>query len=209
MMLYLSWQLTILVLVMLAVIFLIVKKVGGRSANYFIKQQRALSQVNGFIEEHIEGQRVIKVFCHEPQTKQEFAELNEQWRDAGRKCADLWRRDGTHHGEPFACPLCCDRGGWRGIGNWRCFGSWYNRIVFTVYEKLSNPVTQISQQFNNILSALAGAERIFALIDVAPESDKGDVVLVNMENTSEGTMRETGRPYWPLGVEGTARRRRV
>lgn len=193
MMLYLSWQLTILVLVMLAVIFLIVKKVGGRSANYFIKQQRALSQVNGFIEEHIEGQRVIKVFCHEPQTKQEFAELNEQWRDAAANAQTyggvmgpiMGNLSHVHYAATAAVGAALAIGGALDLGTIASF------LQYT--RNFSNPVTQISQQFNNILSALAGAERIFALIDVAPESDKGDVVLVNMENTSEGTMRETGR----------------
>ena len=193
MMLYLSWQLTILVLVMLAVIFLIVKKVGGRSANYFIKQQRALSQVNGFIEEHIEGQRVIKVFCHEPQTKQEFAELNEQWRDAAANAQTyvgvmgpiMGNLSHVHYAATAAVGAALAIGGVLDLGTIASF------LQYT--RNFSNPVTQISQQFNNILSALAGAERIFALIDVAPESDNGDVVLVNMENTSEGTMRETGR----------------
>ncbi len=205
MMLYLSWQLTILVLVMLAVIFFIIKKIGGRSANYFIKQQRALSQVNGFIEEHIEGQRVIKVFCHEPQTKQEFAELNEQWRDAAANAQTFGGVMGpimgnlshVHYAATAALGAALAISGILDIGTIASF------LQYT--RNFSNPVTQISQQFNNILSALAGAERIFGLIDVPSESDTGDVVLVNTETAQDGTLREsvkhTGHWAWKVPHE--------
>ncbi len=193
MMLYLSWQLTLLVLVMLVIIIFIIKKIGGRSANYFIKQQRALSQVNGFIEEHIEGQRVVKVFCHEPQTKQEFAALNEQWRDAAANAQTyggimgpiMGNLSHVHYAATAAVGAALAIGGILDIGTIASF------LQYT--RNFSNPVTQISQQFNNILSALAGAERIFALIDVAPESDGGDVVLVNMAAAPDGTLRESAQ----------------
>lgn len=205
MMLYLSWQLTILVLVMLVVIFFIIKMVGGRSANYFIKQQRALSQVNGFIEEHIEGQRVIKVFCHEPQTKAEFAELNEQWRDAAANAQTyggimgpiMGNLSHVHYAATAALGAALAIGGILDIGTIASF------LQYT--RNFSNPVTQISQQFNNILSALAGAERIFALIDTPPETDTGDVTLVRAELDANGTVREcahrTGHWAWKVPQE--------
>jgi len=202
MMLFLSWQLTILVIVMLLVIFLIIAKVGGRSANYFIRQQRAIGQINGFIEEHIEGQRVIKVFCHENTTVQEFAALNEQWREAAANAQTFGGMMGpimgnlshVHYAATAALGAALAIGGWLDIGTIASF------LQYT--RNFSNPVTQISQQFNSILSALAGAERVFALLDTPHEEDQGDVTLVYARRQADGSMTEsperTGHWAWKV-----------
>ena len=210
-MLYFSWQLTILVVVMLFVIVKVIGFVGSHSGRGFIAQQKALGRVNGYIEEMIDGQKVVKVFCHEEKADEEFDRLNEELCEAAT------------HANTFAkilMPIMNNRaylhyavtaiaGGImavKGIGG-ITIGTVVTYLQLT--RSFSQPITQVSQQFNSVLTALAGAERIFAVIDEEPEADDGYVTLVNADIAADGTITEadhrTGRWAWkhPHKADGT------
>ncbi len=191
MMLVLSPVLTILIIVMLIVMFAIIKKIGSKSANYFKKQQKAVGAANGYIEEMIEGQKVVKVFCHEENTKKEFAVLNENLREASTN---------AHTYASIMMPimgnltylnyaLTAAAGAMMVIAGRMDIGSIASFLQYT--RSFSQPITQISQQFNSILAALAGAERIFEIIDEKPENDEGYVTLVNAKKNPDGTLVES------------------
>ena len=206
----------------------IVKVIGGKSGMYFRRQQAAVGTVNGYIEEHIEGQKVIKVFCREQKTKEEFAALNDDFRVAATNAhtyaSILMPIMGNISYFNFAMtaamgalivltvpdfsaiskPLAVLLGGLSAelsIGNIASF------LQYT--RQFSQPISQVSQQFNNILAALAGAERIFAIIDTAPEVDDGYVTLVNAQYDKDGNLVEsekrTGIWAWrhPHTADGT------
>ena len=210
-MLYFSWQLTILVVVMLFVIVKVIGFVGSHSGRGFIAQQKALGRVNGYIEEMIDGQKVGKVFCHEEKADEEFDRLNEELCEAAT------------HANTFAnilMPIMNNlsylhyavtaiAGGImavKGIGG-ITIGTVVTYLQLT--RSFSQPITQVSQQFNSVLTALAGAERIFAVIDEEPEADDGYVTLVNADIAADGTITEadhrTGRWAWkhPHKADGT------
>lgn len=210
-MLYFSWQLTILVVVMLFVIVKVIGFVGSHSGRGFIAQQKALGRVNGYIEEMIDGQKVVKVFCHEEKADEEFDCLNEELCEAAT------------HANTFAnilMPIMNNlsylhyavtaiAGGImavKGIGG-ITIGTVVTYLQLT--RSFSQPITQVSQQFNSVLTALAGAERIFAVIDEEPEADDGYVTLVNADIAADGTITEadhrTGRWAWkhPHKADGT------
>ena len=210
-MLYFSWQLTILVVVMLFVIVKVIGFVGSHSGRGFIAQQKALGRVNGYIEEMIDGQKVVKVFCHEEKAYEEFDRLNEELCEAAT------------HANTFAnilMPIMNNlsylhyavtaiAGGImavKGIGG-ITIGTVVTYLQLT--RSFSQPITQVSQQFNSVLTALAGAERIFAVIDEEPEADDGYVTLVNADIAADGTITEadhrTGRWAWkhPHKADGT------
>lgn len=210
-MLYFSWQLTILVVVMLFVIVKVIGFVGSHSGRGFIAQQKALGRVNGYIEEMIDGQKVVKVFCHEEKADEEFDRLNEELCEAAT------------HANTFAnilMPIMNNlsylhyavtaiAGGImavKGIGG-ITIGTVVTYLQLT--RSFSQPITQVSQQFNSVLTALAGAERIFAVIDEEPEADDGYVTLVNADIAADGTITEadhrTGRWAWkhPHKADGT------
>ena len=210
-MLYFSWQLTILVVVMLFVIVKVIGFVGSHSGRGFIAQQKALGRVNGYIEEMIDGQKVVKVFCHEEKADEEFDRINEELCEAAT------------HANTFAnilMPIMNNlsylhyavtaiAGGImavKGIGG-ITIGTVVTYLQLT--RSFSQPITQVSQQFNSVLTALAGAERIFAVIDEEPEADDGYVTLVNADIAADGTITEadhrTGRWAWkhPHKADGT------
>ncbi len=191
MMTILSWQLMILVIVHLFVMFFIIRKIGGNSANFFIKQQRELGAVNGFIEEMIEGQKVVKVFSHEEKVKNDFNVLNRRLFDVASNASTfanvLMPILGNLSYVQYA--LSAAVGGTlvvRGILDVGTIGSF---LQYT--RSFTMPINQMSQQFNAILTALAGAERIFALIDEPSEVDDGYVTLVNAIIDQEGKITET------------------
>ncbi|SEO64146.1 ATP-binding cassette, subfamily B [Amphibacillus marinus] len=200
MMLVFSWQLTILVLVMLVVMLLVVKKVGGKSANYFIKQQQELGQVNGYIEEMIEGQKVVKVFSRQKRVLQDFEELNEQLRVSA-----TWANTFANILMPIMINLSyvlyaitAMVGGVLTIMGALSLGT---VIAFLQYTRtFSMPITQISQQLNAVLTALAGAERVFKVIDEKPELDEGYITMVPVVMNGDGTVNEsnerTGHFAW-------------
>ncbi len=178
-----SIWLTLLVLVTVAIMIFIASKIGGNSAKYFIKQQKSIGQVNGYIEEMMEGQKVIKVFCHEQQSKVDFDKLNDELGEhamqANRFANILMPIMGNMGHLQFA--LIAIVGGLLAVND--ISGLTLGGIVsFLQLSKSFNmPVTQISQQINAVVMALAGAERIFELLDEEPETDEGYVTLVNAE----------------------------
>lgn len=191
MMLVLSWRLMILVVLQLIIMFFLIKKIGGNSANYFIKQQRELGSVNGYIEEMIEGQKVVKVFCHENKVKQDFSELNHNLFNAASNAntfANVLMPVIGNLSYIFYA-LIAAYGGTLAVNGYMDLGTIGSFLQYT--RNFNQPITQVSQQFNTILTALAGAERIFNLIDEPTEVDDGYVTLVNAIIDKDGKITET------------------
>ena len=193
MMLILSPLLTLLIILMLLVMLFIIKTIGGRSARAFQRQQKALGAVNGYIEELIEGQKVVKVFCHEETVQKDFKTLNDELcnaaTDANTFASILMPIMGNISYINYA--ITATVGAALAINGKMDLGSIASFLQYT--RSFSQPLTQISQQFNNILSALAGAERIFTMIDQPAEEDEGYVTLVNAVRQEDGTLQETDR----------------
>ena len=192
-MLILSPVLTVVVVGMLFLMIFVIKKLGAQSGKYFREQQLAIGKVNGYIEEMIEGQKVVKVFNHENKSKEEFDKLNEQLFEASK---------GAHSFSGMLRPIMGNLsyihysitaivGAILAITTGLDLGSLASFLQYT--RSFSQPVTQMSEQFNTILMALAGAERIFNLLDERPEIDDGTVTLVNAEFDSSGILKETNR----------------
>lgn len=208
-MVYYSWQLTLLVLAVSFLMFQVIKFLGSRSGKYFKEQQKELGHVNGYIEELIDGQKEVKVFCHEDVTKEEFHKINEGLRVASARANTyaqiLMPIMGNISNILFA--LTTVLGSVLAI-----FGFLTVGVVVAFLQLIKNftqPITQISQQFNAILTALAGAERIFDVIDTDAEVDEGYVTLVCSEKNEKGEIVETdhytGHWAWkhPHKQEGT------
>lgn len=191
MMLVLSPLLTVLVVAMLAVMLLAIKSVGGRSAVYFMRQQRELGSLNGYIEEMIEGVKVVKVFHHEQTCKREFDERNDKLCAASRSAHTfaniLMPIMGNLSYLHYA--LTAVAGGLLAISGQITIGAIGSFLQYT--RSFSQPITQMSQQVNSILTALAGAERIFRLIDEPVEEDPGTVTLVHASRAADGALRES------------------
>ena len=201
MMLVLSPVLTLVTFAMLLVKLQVVKGIGGRSRRYFAAQQKAVGEVNGYIEEMIEGQKVIKVFNHEEAAKAGFHERNEAYRQAGTRAqifgGIMMPIMGNLSYLNYALTCCVGavfaiRTGAFGLGDLAAFLQ-YSRQV-------SQPINQISQQVNTILSAVAGAERIFEVMETEPEVDEGKVQLVRVTEDRDGNLAEaafdTGAWAW-------------
>ncbi len=191
MMLVLSPLLTALVVVMLVVMVLAVKKIGGRSAGYFIRQQRELGRLNGYIEEMTSGVKVVKVFCHEDKSKEGFDALNSDLREAAKN-ANTYANvlmPVMNNLSYVNYALVAAVGAALVIGGRFDLGGIGSFLQYT--RNLSQPISSISQQFNSILNALAGAERIFNLIDEPLEVDNGQTSLVNAVEDADGQLSET------------------
>lgn len=191
MMLLFSWQLTIVVIVMLFVMLKVIKTVGGKSGMYFKAQQVELGKVNGYIEEMFEGQKVVKIFCHEEAAKAEFEKLNNKLCEAATSANTfaniLMPIMGNLSHLLYAVTAII--GGVLAVYGSISIGT---VVAFLQYTRsFSQPITQISQQFNSVLTALAGAERIFSMIDEKPETDEGYVTLVNAVIDESGNLAET------------------
>ena len=190
MMLFLSFRLTVLMLVAIAVMLVIIKKMGGKSSRYFRAQQKALGAANGFIEETIEGQKVVKVFNHEQKSIEAFSVLNDELQNAATSAntyaSALMPIMGNFSHVVYAAIAAA--GGVFVIGNTLSVGTVLSFLQYT--RSFTQPLTNLSQQFNNILSALAGAERIFDVIDQKPETDDGYVTLVNAKYNENGELIE-------------------
>ena len=201
MMLVLSIPLTILVVLMMLTIFGVIKLVGGKSALYYRNQQKAIGAVNGYIEEMIEGQKVVKVFCHEEESKQRFDVINGALCDAAGKANTfasilmpiMNNLSYIHYAlTAIIGATLTILTGQREMGIFALgLGALVSFLQYT--RSFAQPITQVSQQFNVILNALAGAERIFALLDEKPEVDDGYVTLVNVKGKPDGTCEETAQ----------------
>ena len=185
MMLYLNWVLTLITFAFLALMLLTVKTIGGRSRVSFQRQQAALGSVNGYVEEMIGGQKVIKVFNHEGKTIDQFDTLNESYRQAATAAqayaSSMMPAMGNLSRINYAVTCCV--GGLLAIGGVGDIGSLAAYLLYV--KQVSQPIAQISQQMNTILAAVAGAERIFAVMEEPPETDEGKTVLVRVAKDGE------------------------
>ena len=201
-MIMLSWQLFIITVVMLIVTVNISGRIATRSGKYFAQQQKELGKANGYIEEMIEGQKVVKVFCREEKCSQEFRELNNSLCDAATRAVGLSNIMGPvsnnlgHAVYAITAMLGC-LFSIMGIGS-MTLGSIASYLQFT--KQFNQPINQIMQQFANVISALAGAERIFEVMDEESEVDTGKVTLVRCQKMDDGTLAEcdeyTGHWAW-------------
>lgn len=210
-MVVLSPILTILAIVMIFILVFVTKKIGGNSGKYFLRQQLALADVTGFVEERMNGQRVIKIFNHERVSEEEFDALNEQLFMAASNANRFANMMGPIIGNlgNLQFVLTAVLGGALsifGIGG-ITFGTIASYLQFT--KSFTQPFMQVAQQFNSIVMALAGAERIFQMIDETPEVDEGYVTLVNAKKDENGNIVEckerTGLWAWkhPHQADGT------
>lgn len=193
MMCYYSWQLTIIVIVLFFVIVNITKFIGKRSGAYFKAQQKALGAANGYIEEMIEGVKVVKVFCHENEAKTDFDKINDELRDAATRANFFASIMGPvmNNLSYIHYAVTAIIGGVMAINGILTVGV---IIAFLQYTRnFAMPIQQISQQFNSVLSALAGAERVFSIIDEEPEVDDGYVTLVNANVDENGNITESDK----------------
>ena len=192
-MLFTSWQLTIFVLCFVFIMLQVTGRVAGKSGYYFIRQQKALGDVNGYIEEMINGQKVIKVFCHEEKAKEIFDQKNEEL------CKDAFAANSFAN---ILMPIMGNLGNLQyvllaTIGGTMALGGAGGMTVGTIASFLQlsrsfmNPISQISNQLNMVVMALAGAERIFKLMDEEPEVDEGYVTLVNAKYDENGELTES------------------
>ncbi|MCR5006343.1 MAG: ABC transporter ATP-binding protein/permease [Clostridiales bacterium] len=192
-MISLSIPLTLLTLVMVAVMTVTTGKVGGLTGRYFLAQQKNLGIVNAFIEEMMEGQKVVKVFNHEEENIETFNRINDELFDSANKANRFANILGPINGQlgNVSYVLCAIVGAVlaiNGIGG-LTLGALVSFLTFN--RSFNMPISQLSMQFNSIVMALAGAERIFNLIDEKPEVDDGYVTLVNAKRNIDGTLSET------------------
>ena len=210
-MLVLSPILTILAVIMIGLMVLVSRKIGGNSGKYFIRQQIDLANITGFVEERMNGQRVVKVFNHERKSEEEFDALNEKLFHSASSAHTFASMMGPIIGNigNLLFVLTAVLGGFlsvAGIGN-ITLGVMASYLQFT--KSFSQPFMQVAQQFNSIIMALAGAERIFNLMDEEPETDDGYVKLVNARKNEKGEIEEceerTGMWAWkhPHQADGT------
>lgn len=191
-MVILSPLLTILAIVMIGLLLFVTKTIGGNSGKYFLRQQLALADVTGFVEERMNGQRVIKIFNHERVSEEEFDALNEKLFDAAKNANRFANMMGPIIGNlgNLQFVLTAVLGGAlsvAGIGG-ITLGVMASYLQFT--KSFTQPFMQVAQQFNSIVMALAGAERIFQMIDEEPEVDEGYVTLVNAKKDENGNIIE-------------------
>lgn len=196
MMIVLSPWLTIIAVLMLIIMFNIVKVVGGKSAKYFRSQQASLGELDGYIEEMMQGQKVVKVFNHEDAANKEFVEKNNNLKNAAVNAQTFANIMMPIMGNLsyFHYALTATAGAIMIVNpmGWGVFAAMTIGDVgaFLQYTRqFSQPITQIANQFNMLLSALAGAERIFEVLDEEKEQDEGKVHLVLAEKNSDGTLK--------------------
>ena len=199
-MLYQSIYLTLIVVLVVSLILRIVKLIAGRSGFYFVRQQETLGDLDGYIEEMVNGQKVVKVFCHEEEAKAEFRMKNKIWEASsananGYANAMMPMMNALGYVQYVIIAIV---GAWMaisGVGNLTIFG--INTVTLgtiasflTLSRNFTNPISQLSNQFNSIIMALAGASRIFKLMDEEPEADNGYVTLVHAVE-KDGTLTES------------------
>ena len=191
-MLILSWRMTLVALAMVAVMLLVSKAFAGKSGKYFVAQQKSLGDVNGYIEEMMNGQKVIKVFNHEDVAVKEFNEKNDELLGNAARAniyANILMPINAQLGN-LSFVVCAVVGGLMalaGMGGLTLGGL----ASFLTFDKSINmPINQISMQLNSVVMALAGADRVFNLLDEKPETDEGRITLVNVEE-KEGVLTET------------------
>ena len=207
----LNIPLTILTLCMVAVMLIVASKLGGMAGVYFMKQQSNLGKVNAYIEEMMEGQKVVKVFCHESENIEQFKKINQELRESTKnanKVANILMPVNGNLGN-ISYVLCAVLGAVLALNGMGSLTLGTLVSYLNLNRNFTQPVTQVSQQLNSVIMALAGAERIFKLLDEQPETDDGYVELVNAEEKPDGTVIEvpqrTGVWAWkhPHRADGT------
>lgn len=191
-MIILNIPLTLLTLVLVGLMLVVTKKATGMSGKYFVKQQKNLGEVNGFIEEMIGGQKVVKVFCHEEENMERFDKINEELCDSSynaNKFANILGPINAQIGN-ISYVIIAIAGGALALGGVGGFTLGGLASFLTFNKSLNMPINQVSMQFNSIIMALAGGERIFRLLDETPEVDDGYVTLVNAVKDG-GTIKES------------------
>lgn len=200
-MIMLNIPLTVLTLVMVVLMMFTTKNLASRSGNYFVEQQKNLGRVNGFIEEMMNGQKVVKVFCHEKENINDFKKINQELYESAHQANAFANCMGPVNAQMgnISYVLCAIVGGalaLNGVGGFTLGGL----ASFLTFNKSFNmPINQVSQQLNAVVMALAGADRIFRLLDEEPETDNGYVTLVNakeIDGTLTETQERTGRWAW-------------
>lgn len=191
MMVYYSWQLTCIVMIAIVFMFFLARNITKKSGSYFIKQQNELGKVNGFVEEMIEGQKVIKVFCHETKIIEDFNIINNELYEISSKAngyANVLMPTMVNLSN-INYAIISISGSIFILLNILTLGT---LVAFLQYTRMFvHPISDISQQFNSVLTALAGAERIFRVMDIKPEKDDGKVILVNIKIDENGNIIET------------------
>jgi ATP-binding cassette subfamily B protein len=200
-MLILNIPLTFVTLIMVAFMLFFTKKAAGNSGKYFVKQQINLGKVNGYIEEMMNGQKVIKVFCHEEESKKQFKQLNDELfvsADRANTFANILGPINAQIGN-VSYVVCAIVGGVLALNGFGGFTLGGLASFLTFNKSFNMPINQVSQQLNAIVMAMAGAERIFQLMDEEVEVDEGNITLVNVAE-EKGVLREsqnrTGRWAW-------------
>ena len=200
-MIILNIPLTVLTLLMVGFMLTVSRRLAGLSGRFFLAQQTNLGKINGYIEEMMEGQKVVKVFCHEEESMEKFNELNDQLfesADNANKFANILMPAVAQLGN-VSYVLCAIFGGVLAINGFGGFTLGGLASFLTFNKSFNMPINQVSQQFNSIVMALAGARRIFEFLDEQPETDNGYVTLVNVTE-KDGQLVEspkrTGRWAW-------------
>ena len=200
-MIILNVPLTLLTLVLVGLMLVVTKKATGMSGKYFVKQQKNLGEVNGFIEEMMGGQKVVKVFCHEEENMERFDKINEELCDSSynaNKFANILGPINAQIGN-ISYVIIAIVGGALALGGVGGFTLGGLASFLTFNKSLNMPINQVSMQFNSIIMALAGGDRIFKLLDETPEVDDGYVTLVNAVkegDTIKESEKRTGMWAW-------------
>ena len=192
-MIVLDIPLTLVTLVMVAIMIVAAKKIGSQSSRFFLAQQRDLGKLNGCIEETMTGQKVVKVFCHEQESLDQFNELNDQLCESAysaNKFANIMGPVNAQLGN-LSYVVCAVAGGILAITGVSGLTVGALASFLNLNKSFSMPINQISMQFNSIIMALAGADRIFKLMDETPEVDEGYVELVNVTKNGRGELVES------------------
>ncbi len=188
-----SWALTGVVLLTATAMMLVTGAVGGNSMKYFSGQQKSLAEVNGYVEEMLNGQKVVKVFCHEEAAKTEFDKLNGTWQhnaSTANKVANVLGPVMNNLSHIQYVTLAVAGGGLAiaGVGGLTLGGV---ASFLTLSRSFTNPISQLAQQVSGVVMAMAGAKRIFELMDAPGEEDHGYVTLVNVTEDADGTLHES------------------
>lgn len=192
-MIVLDIPLTVLSVVMVLIMIKATSSLGAKSGRYFMKQQQDLGKVNGYIEEMMSGQKVVKVFCHEEKAYDDFCKLNRSFQDSAYKAnmiANITMPVNANLGN-ISYVLCAVLGGVLAVNGWSGLTIGTLVAFLTLNKSFTMPVTQISQQINAIVMAAAGADRVFTMTDEKPEEDEGYVELVNAKKDADGNLTET------------------
>ncbi|MBQ8161256.1 MAG: ABC transporter ATP-binding protein [Clostridia bacterium] len=193
-MVVLSWQMTLLSIFLISFTLVASAKLSGRAGKYFVSQQKNIGAVNGYIEEMMQGQKVVKVFCHEEKAIEAFDTLNEDLRDSANRANAFTNVIGPVNNNlgHLSYVVCAVVGASLAIANIASMTLGSLVTFLTLNRNFSRPISQISQQMNSIVMAMAGAGRIFSMMDEQPEKDDGYVELVNAHVDAEGNISETG-----------------